>query len=124
MFHHDKELLERSVVGVERASQVEGGLYQALDAQFSHVHQVEPLDGDGVFRIWKCENAFLADDDKSKNRNDTEAIKGTFSSVLTGFFFPGSSGKADLTRKDGKNNQPLLEKSTKNQNNKTSSLVV
>lgn len=51
VFHHDKELLERSVVGVERASQVEGGLYQALDAQFGHVHQVEPLDGDGVLRI-------------------------------------------------------------------------
>lgn len=91
MFHHDEELLERSVVGVERASQVEGGLYQALDAQFGHVHQVEPLNGDGVLRIWKCKNAFLADDDNSKNRNDTEAIKGTFSSVLTddSFYSPG-----------------------------------
>lgn len=51
VFHHDKELLQRCIVGVERASQVEGGLDQAFDAQFGHVHQVEPFDGDGILWI-------------------------------------------------------------------------
>lgn len=51
VFHHHKELLQRCIVGVERASQVESGLDQALDAQFSHVHQVEPFNGDGILWI-------------------------------------------------------------------------
>lgn len=38
VFHHHKELLQRRVVGVQRAAQVQGRLYQALDAQFGHVH--------------------------------------------------------------------------------------
>lgn len=51
VFHHHKKLLQRSVVRVQRASQVEGGLDQALDAQLGHVHQVEPLDGDGILGV-------------------------------------------------------------------------
>lgn len=52
VLHHDKELLERRVVGVQRAAQVEGRLNETLDAQLGHVHQVEPLDGNGVLGIW------------------------------------------------------------------------
>lgn len=51
VFHHHKELLQRRVVRVQRAAQVQRRLYQALDAQFGHVHQVEPLDGDGILRV-------------------------------------------------------------------------
>ena len=53
VLHHDKELLERRVVGVQRAAQVECRLDETLDAQLGHVHQVEPLDGNGVLGIWK-----------------------------------------------------------------------
>lgn len=51
VLHHDKELLERCVVRVKCASQVESRLDQALDAQFGHVHQVKPFDCDGILRI-------------------------------------------------------------------------
>lgn len=52
VLHHYEELLQRCIVRVERAAQVESGLDQALDAQLGHVHQVKPLDGDGILRIW------------------------------------------------------------------------
>ena len=51
VLHHHEELLERRVVGVECAAEVERRLNQAFDAQFGHVHQVEPLDGDRVLWI-------------------------------------------------------------------------
>lgn len=51
VFHHHKELLQRRVVRVQRAAQVQRRLDQALDAQLGHVHQVEPLDGDGILRV-------------------------------------------------------------------------
>lgn len=51
VLHHDKKLLQRCIVGVERATQVEGGFDQAFDAQFGHVHQVEPFNGDGILWI-------------------------------------------------------------------------
>lgn len=51
VLHHDKELLQRCIVRVKRASQVERRLDQALDAQFGHVHQVKPLDCDGILGI-------------------------------------------------------------------------
>lgn len=51
VLHHHEELLQRRVVGVQRAAQVQRRLDQALDAQFGHVHQVEPLDGDGILRV-------------------------------------------------------------------------
>lgn len=53
VLHDDKELLERRVVGVQRASEVERRLDQALDAQLGHVHQVEPFNGNRVFGILK-----------------------------------------------------------------------
>lgn len=51
----------------------------------------------GSFGSGGAINAFLADDDRSKNRNDTEAIKGIFSSVFT-VFFPGSCGRFNKKR--------------------------
>lgn len=51
VLHHDEELLQWGVVRVQRAAQVESGFDQALDAQLGHVHQVKPLDGDGVLGI-------------------------------------------------------------------------
>lgn len=52
VLHHHKELLERRVVRVKCASEVERRLDQALDAQLGHVHQVKPFDCDGILRIW------------------------------------------------------------------------
>lgn len=51
VLHHHKELLERCIVRVERASEVQGRLDQALDAQLGHVHQVKPFDRDGILGI-------------------------------------------------------------------------
>lgn len=53
VLHHDEELLEWCIVGVECSSQVESRLDEAFDAQFGHVHQVKPFDGDGILWIWK-----------------------------------------------------------------------
>lgn len=53
VLHHDKELLERRVVGVQCAAQVESRLDQALDAQLGHVHQVKPFDRDGILWIYE-----------------------------------------------------------------------
>lgn len=53
VLHDDKKLLQRGIVRVKRAAQVQCGLDQALDAQLGHVHQIKPLDGNGVFGIWR-----------------------------------------------------------------------
>lgn len=52
VLHHDKELLQRGVVRVQCTAQVKSWLNQALDAQLGHVHQVKPLNSDGVLGIW------------------------------------------------------------------------
>lgn len=53
VLHDDKKLLQWGIVWVQCAAQVQCRLNQALDAQLGHVHQVKPLDGNGVLGIWK-----------------------------------------------------------------------
>lgn len=53
VLHDDKKLLQWGIVRVQCAAQVQCRFNQALDAQLGHVHQVKPLNGNGVLGIWK-----------------------------------------------------------------------
>lgn len=85
VLHDNKKLLQRGIVWVQCAAQVQCRFNQAFDAQLGHVHQVKPLDGNGVLGIWKSNKIQVWKKTLQLNMTQFSYCDFSYTQCLTGF---------------------------------------